>query len=175
MATLSERQTVKPFWPFWKGVYYKSKEFAPRRSKFFPFIVDPSSKVDCCAGKQTGSHKSYLPYKMAESLLGVFGSLDNGYFAIYGWTEKVLIRLRRWIRRSGSMLLAYGIGPFYYIVWRTCILCRRKLQIEELNRDGLLKLRSFAIVLRKEHTWNNFCGCGYKLLWTVKKVLERNY
>ena len=26
--------------PFWKGVYSKSKEFAPWGSKVFPFIVD---------------------------------------------------------------------------------------------------------------------------------------
>ena len=27
--------------PFWKGVFSKSKEFAPKGSKFFPFRVDP--------------------------------------------------------------------------------------------------------------------------------------
>ena len=27
--------------PFWKGVYFKKKEFAPDGSKFFPFRVDP--------------------------------------------------------------------------------------------------------------------------------------
>ena len=30
--------------PFWKGDYSKRKEFAPRRSKFFPFRIDPFSE-----------------------------------------------------------------------------------------------------------------------------------
>ena len=30
--------------PFWKGIYSKSKEFAPIGSKFFPFRKDPFSK-----------------------------------------------------------------------------------------------------------------------------------
>ena len=30
--------------PFWKGVYSKRKEFAPKGSKFFPFRVDPFQK-----------------------------------------------------------------------------------------------------------------------------------
>ena len=30
--------------PFWKGVYSNRKEFAPRRSKFFPFRVDSFQK-----------------------------------------------------------------------------------------------------------------------------------
>ena len=34
------------FLPFWKGVYSKRKEFAPRGSKFFPIRVDLLSKED---------------------------------------------------------------------------------------------------------------------------------
>ena len=30
--------------PFWKGVYSKRKEFAPKGSKFFPFRVEPFSE-----------------------------------------------------------------------------------------------------------------------------------
>ena len=68
--------------PVWKGVYYKTKEFAPKisllkrvsskrkefaplGSKFFPFRVDPFY-----ARKQTGSHKSGLPCKIVENLPG---------------------------------------------------------------------------------------------------------
>ena len=46
--------TLDPFWEgvyskkidffFSKGVCSKSKEFAPKGSKFFPFIVDPFSE-----------------------------------------------------------------------------------------------------------------------------------
>ena len=32
----------KLFCVFWKGVYSKRKEFAPKGSKFFPFRIDPS-------------------------------------------------------------------------------------------------------------------------------------
>ena len=32
------------FDPFWKGVYYIRKEFAPRGSKFFPYIGGPFQK-----------------------------------------------------------------------------------------------------------------------------------
>ena len=38
---------------FWKGVYFKRKEFAPLRSKFFPFRVDSFSEGFWCAAKQT--------------------------------------------------------------------------------------------------------------------------
>ena len=34
--------------PFWKGVFSKRKEFAPRGSKFFPFRVDPFSEGMQC-------------------------------------------------------------------------------------------------------------------------------
>ena len=40
-------------YPFWKGVYSKRKEFAPRESKFFSFEVDPFSEDAFGAGKQT--------------------------------------------------------------------------------------------------------------------------
>ena len=55
--------SIKIVLTFWKGVYSKRKEFAPRRSKFFPFRVDPFSEGAWCAGKQTGSNKSNLPFK----------------------------------------------------------------------------------------------------------------
>ena len=55
-----------------KGVYAKRKEFAPKGSKFFPFRVYPFSKGDLCAGKQTGSHKSYRPCKKWRKLYQVY-------------------------------------------------------------------------------------------------------
>ena len=50
--------------PFWKGVYSKKEEFAPRGSKFFPFRADHFLESPWCAGKQTGSHKSVSLVKM---------------------------------------------------------------------------------------------------------------
>ena len=63
-----------PFWkgsysktlfssPYWKGVYSKRKEFAPRGSKFYPFRVDPFSEGYWREGKQSGSHKSCIPFQ----------------------------------------------------------------------------------------------------------------
>ena len=43
-----------------KGVYSKRKEFAPQRSKFFPYGVDFFSEGTLCTGKQTGSHMAIL-------------------------------------------------------------------------------------------------------------------
>ena len=45
------------FFPFWKGVYSKRKEFAPKGSKFFPFRVEPFSEGDWTSRMQIGSHK----------------------------------------------------------------------------------------------------------------------
>ena len=39
------------FAPFWKGVYFKRKEFVSHGSKFFPYKVIPFSEGDLCAGK----------------------------------------------------------------------------------------------------------------------------
>ena len=47
-----QRESTRPklFWlPFWKGVYSKRKEFAPKNS----FTVDPFSERDWCTGMQT--------------------------------------------------------------------------------------------------------------------------
>ena len=50
----------------------KSQEFASNGSKFFPFTVDPFSKVDLCAEKQTGSFKfATIVKKMAENLQSI--------------------------------------------------------------------------------------------------------
>ena len=45
-------------WLFWKGVYSKRKEFAPKGSKFLPFGVEPFPERECVRKKQTGSNKS---------------------------------------------------------------------------------------------------------------------
>ena len=42
--------------PFWKGVYSKRKEFAPKGSKFFPFRVEPFSK-----GRQNNVDRATSP------------------------------------------------------------------------------------------------------------------
>ena len=39
------------FAPFWKGVCFRMKEFAPHGSKFFAFKVDGFSEGAVCAGK----------------------------------------------------------------------------------------------------------------------------
>ena len=58
--------------PFWKGVYFNRKEFAPHGSKFFPFRVDPFSDRTWLAEKQTGSHKSCLLCKTEAEIYHVY-------------------------------------------------------------------------------------------------------
>ena len=47
--------------PFWKGVYSTMEEFDPLGSKFFHFSIDPFLRRAWSAGKQTGSHRKFLP------------------------------------------------------------------------------------------------------------------
>ena len=63
--------------PFWKGVYSKRKEFAPKGSKFFPFREDIFSEGAWCAGKQTGS----WPASVAQ-----LDARPTGNQEITGWT-----------------------------------------------------------------------------------------
>ena len=44
--------------PFWKGIYYKRKEFAPIGSKFFPFRADPFSEGEVCRKANRKSEKA---------------------------------------------------------------------------------------------------------------------
>ena len=44
------------------------KEIAPSGSKFFLYTVEPFSKGDWCAGKQTESHKSCLPCEKGSNI-----------------------------------------------------------------------------------------------------------
>ena len=66
MNTLSVETTLLKLLclPSEKGSTPKGKNLLPIGSKFFPFSVDPFLEGTWCAGNQTGTHKSYLPFKM---------------------------------------------------------------------------------------------------------------
>ena len=58
--------------PFWKGVYFKRKEFAFPGSKFFPFKVDPFSEEAFVQGsKQEVTKVFFLVKKVYPVLLDI--------------------------------------------------------------------------------------------------------
>ena len=64
-VTLSGAETLtKIILPaFWKGIYFKRKEFASQGSKLFPFRVDPFTEGTWSADTQTEGHQELSPFK----------------------------------------------------------------------------------------------------------------
>ena len=79
------------FTPFWKGVHSERKELAPFWRKFFPFWVAIFSEGIWCVWRQTGSHKSYLPYK--------YGNEDADRIV---WSESGLLAISNYILRVNT-------------------------------------------------------------------------
>ena len=59
---------------FQKKIFYLlfEKGSTLKGQNLLPLAVDPLSKVTWCAGKQTGSHKSCLPYKQWQRIYQVY-------------------------------------------------------------------------------------------------------
>ena len=87
------------------GVFSKRKEFAPNGSKFFPFRVDPFTKMAWyAAGKHRKSLKFSLMLKMAENLPSVY------IVRKMKWTKSCI----RWVHPHGmTMLLNYTSDEWY--------------------------------------------------------------
>ena len=92
--------------PFWKGVFYKRKEFASFGSKFFPFRVGPFLS----AVKQIGNHKVVSLIKMVENLASVSKSPWYGFCPspLILQCLRMLFRLCRGKGWSGLLLTTDG-------------------------------------------------------------------
>ena len=88
--------------PSEKGSTLKGKT-VPFRSKFFPFRVDPFADGDWCPGRQTGSHKSYLPSKhMAEHLPSA-----RSPFKIHDAWIKLQRKANKWLKITCEKIIKW--------------------------------------------------------------------
>ena len=109
-----------------KGSTLKGKNLLPRKericspwSKFFPFRIDSILEAAECAGKQTGSHKSCLPWKRWREiyhvclvpLIWVDKKQFNPFmFSPVEWTLTNRIDPDQTPQWSGSTLFAFKTG-----------------------------------------------------------------